>query len=93
MDYRVYVREAVDEELEQVVDYLSQNNPQHAREIYQEVRAGIESLQEYARRAPVYKEPHRVMTLRNKYRIFYKVHDLHREVEVMHIFAPGQNKP
>lgn len=93
MGYKTKIGEAAQKDLEQIVAHLIDNQSSTALETVQEIRRKIEALSELPFRGVVYKEPFRLMTLRNKYRIYYTVDDISREVYVVNIFTPSQNRP
>ena len=57
-----------------------------ANKIYNEIMAHILNLKIMPYMYPVFREDLRVMTVRKKYRVFYKVFENSKEVQIFYIF-------
>ncbi len=62
-----------------------------AKKVYDEIYSAIFSLKLFPLRYPIYESDIRVMTIRGKYRVFYRVYDNKKLVIIYRIFASEQN--
>ena len=86
--YKIDLKISAKEDLKEIKEYIfrfsfSLNT---ANKIYNEIMAHILNLKIMPYMYPVFKEDLRVMTVRKKYRVFYKVFENTKKVQIFYIF-------
>lgn len=62
-----------------------------ANKIYNEIMASILTLKIFPSSYPIFKNDLRVLTVRKKYRVFYKINKSEKVVKILYIFWTEQD--
>ena len=86
--YKIVIPDYVMEDIFDIKEYIFRMSfsIENANKIYNEIMANILTLKVFPSMYPIFKNNLRVMTVRRKYRVFYKVNELKKEVTVQYIF-------
>ena len=87
--YKIIIPEYVLKDIYKIKDYIFKVSfsIEISNKIYNEIMAHILNLKIMPKMYPVFKEDLRVMTVRKKYRVFYKIFEEKREVIIYYIFG------
>jgi len=87
--YKINFKISAREDLKNIKDYIFKVSfsIEISNKIYNEIMAHILNLKIMPKMYPVFKEDLRVMTVRKKYRVFYKIFEEKREVIIYYIFG------
>ncbi len=91
--YKVIIPNYIVEDLKEIKEYIFRFtfSEQTASNIVNEIIANIMWLKVFPFMYPPYKNNLRVMTIRKKYRIFYKVNESTKQVKIYYIFWAEQD--
>ncbi|MCP4523404.1 MAG: type II toxin-antitoxin system RelE/ParE family toxin [Candidatus Gracilibacteria bacterium] len=91
--YNIHVRESVITDLEELTEYIFRAtfSRESAEEVYDKIMASIIGLKIFPFKYPIFEGNYRVMTVYNKYRIFYRVDKNNNEVIIQFIFSTDEN--
>lgn len=91
--YKVIIPEYIVEDLKEIKEYIFRFtfSEETSSKIVNEILTKILWLKILPFMFPLYKDNLRVMTIRKKYRIFYKVNEEKKEVKISYIFWTEQD--
>ena len=96
MDYQVIWAPGALQDLEAVVAYVAQDDPQQADSVGQEIIQHVDILRSFPRIGPVYERA-RDLSVRQvvcgTYRIFYRIREKQRAIDILHIWHSARNEP
>lgn len=86
--YNIEIKKSVLEDLDEISDYIFRFtfSQETSNKIHDEIMWKILSLKVMPYMFPVFEDNFRVMTVKRKYRIFYKVDETKKNVIIQHIF-------
>ena len=86
--YKIIIPDYVMEDIFDIKEYIFRMSfsMEKANKVYNEIMANILALKIFPSMYPVFKSNLRVMTVRRKYRVFYKVDELSKAVTIQYIF-------
>lgn len=91
--YKINFKISAKEDLKEIKEYIfrfSFSN-ETSNKIINEIMANILTLKVFPSMYPVFENDLRVLTVRNKYRVFYKINEIKKEVEIYYIFWTEQD--
>lgn len=95
--YRIVWRPMAEDDLDNIVDYIAQDNPTRAEEFGRELRAKVLSLQQHPKLGrsgrPGLPPFLRELVVHRNYIIFYRVLDDSRTVEILRVKHTAQQVP
>ncbi len=91
--YEIDLKTSAKEDLKNIKEYIFRMSfsIDTANKIYNEIMANILTLKVFPSAFPIFKNDLRVLTVRKKYRVFYKINELNKEVTVYYIFGTEQD--
>ena len=91
--HKVIIPDNIIEDLKEIKEYIFRFSfsLSIANNIINEIMTKILWLKIFPNMYPVFEWDLRVMTVRDKYRIFYKVDELNRTVTILYIFWTAEN--
>jgi len=91
--YNIEIKKSVLEDLNEISDYIFRFSfsQETANKIYDEIMGKILSLKIFPYMFPVFENEFRVMTVRKKYRVFYKINENQKTVIIEYIFWSEEN--
>ena len=86
--YNVEIKDLAQEDINEISEYIYRFSLSKAiaKKIYNEIMGKILSLKIFPYLYPAYNSEYRVMTVRKRYRIFYKVIQDKKLVEIHYVF-------
>jgi toxin ParE1/3/4 len=94
--YEILLSSVVNDELDEIFDYIAKDSPTHAAKLIAQIRDAIDSLKFFPLRQKVEGEedkPHPVRSLPvGNYMIFFRVSESHREVHVLHVLHGARRR-
>lgn len=80
--YKIIIPDYIMEDIYNIKDYIfsSSFSLEKVDKIYNEIMANILTLKVFPSMYPVFENDLRVLTVRNKYRVFYKINEIKKEV-------------
>jgi plasmid stabilization system protein ParE len=92
--YRILYTEDALEDLQAVLDYIVFDNPQAAERFGTALLNHVDLLRSFPRLgAPVPKRPGVRKMLHNPIRIYYRVHEPKRQIEILHFWHGARSLP
>jgi len=91
--YNIEISTDFYEDLWNIKDYIynASYSIEKSERVYSEIMASILTLKIFPLMYPVFRNELRVLTVRKKYRVFYKVNEDNKEVKVLYIFWTEQD--
>jgi len=91
--YNVKIDDRANQDLNNILDYIFRFSfsIETTNKIYDEIISKIIWLKIFPNMYPVFVWDLRVMTIRNKYRIFYKVDEINKIVKVFYLFSSQED--
>lgn len=91
--YKIIIPDYVMEDIYKIKEYIFRMSfsIDTSNKIYNEIMANILTLKVFPSSYPIFKDDLRVLTVRKKYRVFYKINELNKEVKVYYIFWTEQD--
>jgi len=91
--YKINFKLSAKEDLKNIKEYIFRMSfsIETANKVYNEIMANILTLKVFPSMYPIFKNNLRVLTVRKKYRVFYKINESKKEVTVQYIFWAEQD--
>jgi len=91
--YKIDLKLSAKEDLKNIKEYIFRMSfsIDTSNKIYNEIMANILTLKVFPSSYPIFKDDLRVLTVRKKYRVFYKINEENKEVKVYYIFWTEQD--
>jgi len=91
--YKIIIPKYVMEDIYNIKEYIFRisYSIETSNKIYNEIMANILALKIFPSSYPIFKKDLRVLTVRKKYRVFYKINEEKQEVQIYYIFWTEQD--